>query len=54
MSDEHNYIITNPDMHTIDMEPFQYGGANITGIYYTYNFKYPRYYLLHFFDQASD
>lgn len=32
MSDMHNYILTNPDMHIIDLEPFQYGGANITGI----------------------
>ncbi|KAG8227033.1 hypothetical protein J437_LFUL013820, partial [Ladona fulva] len=32
MTSQHNYIITNPDMHTIDLEPFQHGGTNITGV----------------------
>ncbi|XP_071445424.1 glutamate receptor ionotropic, kainate 2-like [Hetaerina americana] len=32
MASHHNYIITNPDLHTIDLEPFQYGGTNITGV----------------------
>ena len=32
LSDEHNILITNLDMHTIDLEPFQYGGTNITGL----------------------
>ncbi|GLV43975.1 Kainate-type ionotropic glutamate receptor subunit 1D [Carabus blaptoides fortunei] len=32
MSDTHNYIILNPDLHTLDLTPFQYGGANITGV----------------------
>lgn len=31
MTDEHQFIITSLDMHTIDLEPFQYSGANITG-----------------------
>lgn len=31
MTDEHKFIITSLDMHTIDLEPFQYSGANITG-----------------------
>ncbi|XP_044732050.1 glutamate receptor ionotropic, kainate 2-like isoform X2 [Chrysoperla carnea] len=32
ISDHYHYIITTLDMHTIDLEPFQYGGANITGV----------------------
>lgn len=32
LSDEHSILITNLDMHTIDLEPFQYGGTNITGL----------------------
>lgn len=32
MTNEHNYIITNFDMHTIDLAPFQYGETNITGV----------------------
>lgn len=32
MTDEHQFIITSLDMHTIDLEPFQYSGANITGL----------------------
>lgn len=32
MTDYHQFIITTPDMHTIDLEPFQYSGTNITGI----------------------
>jgi hypothetical protein len=32
LSDKHNVLITSPDMHTIDLEPYQYGGTNITGI----------------------
>lgn len=32
MSDSHNYIILNPDLHTLDLTPFRYGGANITGV----------------------
>nr|QRN45439.1 ionotropic glutamate receptor kainate 2-like isoform X3 [Carausius morosus] len=32
MADQHNYIITSLDLHTVDMEPFQYGGAKITGV----------------------
>lgn len=31
MTDEHQFIITSLDMHTIDLEPFQYSGTNITG-----------------------
>lgn len=31
MTDEHQFIITSLDMHTIDLEPYQYSGANITG-----------------------
>lgn len=31
MTDEHNFLITTLDMHTIDLEPFQYSGTNITG-----------------------
>lgn len=32
MTDYHQFIITNMDMHTIDLEPYQYSGTNITGI----------------------
>lgn len=32
MTDHHQIIIINTDMHTIDLEPFQYSGTNITGI----------------------
>nr|WHU27577.1 NMDA receptor 3 [Matsumurasca onukii] len=32
LGSEHNYIITNLDMHTVNLEPFVYGGTNITGI----------------------
>lgn len=31
MSDDHSYIITNLDLHTIDLDPFKYGGSNFTG-----------------------
>lgn len=30
MIDKYQYIITNLDAHTIDLEPYQYSGANIT------------------------
>lgn len=32
MTDNHKFIITNPDLHTLDLEPYQYSGSNITGI----------------------
>ncbi|KAJ3649499.1 hypothetical protein Zmor_021239 [Zophobas morio] len=32
MSDKHTFFITNLDLHTLDLVPFQYGGTNITGI----------------------
>lgn len=32
MTDSHQFIVTTMDMHTIDLEPYQYSGANITGI----------------------
>ncbi|XP_055684020.1 glutamate receptor ionotropic, kainate 2-like [Lutzomyia longipalpis] len=32
MTDYHQFIITNPDLHTIDLEPYQYSGTNITGV----------------------
>ncbi|KAG5684286.1 hypothetical protein PVAND_013522 [Polypedilum vanderplanki] len=32
LSDEHNVLITTPDMHTIDLESYQYSGTNITGV----------------------
>lgn len=31
MSDEHSYIIMNPDFQTIDIDPYKHGGSNITG-----------------------
>lgn len=30
MSDYHSYLITSLDLHTVNLEPFQYGGTNIT------------------------
>lgn len=30
LSDEHQLIVTSLDMHTIDLEPFQHSGTNIT------------------------
>lgn len=32
MTDEQSYIITTLDLHTIDLEPYQHGGTNITGL----------------------
>lgn len=32
LTEHQNYIITTPDLHTIDLEPYQYGGTNITGV----------------------
>lgn len=32
LTENHQYIITTLDLHTIDLEPYQYGGTNITGI----------------------
>lgn len=32
LTEEHQFIITTLDMHTIDLEPYQHSGANITGI----------------------
>ncbi|CAH2047181.1 unnamed protein product, partial [Iphiclides podalirius] len=40
MSNEHSFIIMNPDFQTVDMELFKHGGSNITGI--------------RFFDQNSE
>lgn len=31
MTDEHKFIISSLDFHTIDLEPFQHSGTNITG-----------------------
>ncbi|CAH2241761.1 jg16325 [Pararge aegeria aegeria] len=32
MSDDHSYIIMDPDFQTIDIDPYKHGGSNITGI----------------------
>ncbi|PSN42074.1 hypothetical protein C0J52_16393 [Blattella germanica] len=32
VTSDQNYIITSMDLHTIDVEPFQHGGTNITGL----------------------
>lgn len=32
LTEDHQFIITTPDMHTINLEPYQHSGANITGI----------------------
>ncbi|KAL0880160.1 hypothetical protein ABMA27_002631 [Loxostege sticticalis] len=31
MADEHSYIILSPDLFTLDMERYRYGGVNMTG-----------------------
>ncbi|XP_012251025.2 glutamate receptor ionotropic, kainate 2-like isoform X2 [Athalia rosae] len=31
MSNKHSYIIASLDLQTIDLEPYQYGGTNLTG-----------------------
>lgn len=42
MSDDHSYIIMNPDLQTIDIEPYKHGGSNITGGYcILFNFEIP-------------
>lgn len=33
MADEHSYIFISPDLFTLDMSRFRYGGVNITGEY---------------------
>lgn len=32
LTNQYSYIVTNPDMHTIDMEPYMYSETNITGV----------------------
>ncbi|XP_030025495.2 glutamate receptor ionotropic, kainate 3 isoform X3 [Manduca sexta] len=32
MSDDHSYLIMNPDFQTVDISPHKHGGSNITGI----------------------
>ena len=32
MTAYHNYLITNLDLHLVDMEEFKYGGTNITAL----------------------
>lgn len=32
MTNEYHYIITNLDLHTLDLTPYQYSETNITGI----------------------
>lgn len=31
LTEQHQFIITSLDLHTIDLEPYQHSGANITG-----------------------
>lgn len=31
MSDDHSYLIMNPDFQTIDIDPYKHGGSSITG-----------------------
>ena len=31
LSDYHNYVFSSLDVHTVDLEEFQYGGINISG-----------------------
>lgn len=32
MTDRHRFLITNPDLHTLDLEPYKHSGVNIIGI----------------------
>lgn len=32
LTEDHQFIVASLDMHTIDLEPFQHSGANITGV----------------------
>lgn len=32
ITDQYNIIVTCLDFHTLELEPFRYGGANITGL----------------------
>lgn len=32
MTEQYKFIITNLDLGTVNLEPFQYGGTNITGV----------------------
>lgn len=32
LTSQYSYIVTNPDMHTIDMESYMYSETNITGV----------------------
>lgn len=32
MTNRQHYIITNLDMHTVEMSPYQYSETNITGV----------------------
>ena len=32
MTAYHNYLITNLDLHLVDLEEFKYGGTNITSL----------------------
>jgi glutamate receptor, ionotropic, invertebrate len=43
MSNDHSYIVMNPDFQTINIDAFKHGGSNITGMYQyiaTYMLKY--------------
>lgn len=32
LTDQHQFIITTLDMHTIDLEPYKHSGVNLTGV----------------------
>lgn len=32
LADEHSYIFVSPDLFTLDLERYRYGGVNMTGI----------------------
>lgn len=32
VNENYNYLITNLDVQTLNLEPYQYGGSNITGV----------------------
>lgn len=35
MAEEHSYIFVSPDLFTLDMSRYQYGGVNMTGEFYS-------------------
>lgn len=45
INENYNYIITNLDVQTLNLEPYQYGGSNITGVNFSTHFCQKNYFL---------